>query len=194
MLHSKEFFIWSLLPITLYLIEIYCKRNRIISKPMTITGIDMISSFILIKFKPVLKNCDFIFEEGSYVYVNCPSISKTEWYSFLISSIIQDFISSRTRIELISSEPVVPALKPPKLTDNDKWNKYIKVSQDLNILNTIESTSSIYPDKHETGYNEFLSILINTKDNTNNSEGIWITKLKKKILIVFQLIKMIIQK
>lgn len=178
MLHSKEYFIWSLFPISLYLLEIYCKRNRI-TKNMMITGIDMISSFTLIKFKPsqpLIK--DFTFEEGSYVYVNCPSISKTEWYSFPINSIVQDLNNSRTRIELVSNERVIPAPRPLNLPNDSKWNKYIKVSQDLKTLESVVATSPTYIDKHETGYDEFFSILINTDTNATK-EGIWIKKLIK---------------
>ena len=177
MLHSKYYFIWSLFPISLYLAERAWKRLRP-TKPMAITSVDIISSFLVIKVIPVIKN-DFTFKEGSYVYVNCPSISKSEWYPFPISSAIGDLKGTTKRIELLTGERVISSPRPTDLPHDCKWNKYIKESQDVSVLSSMDPMAPVFIDKHETGYDEFMSLHINTNVTTDTKEGLWISRLTR---------------
>jgi hypothetical protein len=164
------------------MLEIFIKRNRL-TRPVVVTDVDVIASFLVVKLRPLIKS-DFVFTEGSYVYINCPFISKTDWFYFPISSTMDDLqCSSNKRVELVTGESVIPAPRPLSIPSDSKWSKYIKEHQDLTALSSIDPNSSVFIEKHETGYDEFISFHMNTDVHgisaSSAKESAWLSKFKE---------------
>lgn len=79
---AQNFYKWILLPIILLVLEkliiIYTSNKKTIF-------LDIIKHSNNINEIQLYKH-DFTFKEGQWIYINCPSISKTEWHPFTITS------------------------------------------------------------------------------------------------------------
>lgn len=173
LLHGPVFFYWALLPFSLYLYERYLEMNRGARK-MLLVKVEWIEPVLAIYFKPAFKD-DFKFTEGQYLNMNCPHIAKNEWHPFTISSATGD-MSNNTRIHLATGEEVVAVPKPKNLAASAKWSKYCLASQDWRSMNPDD-----FLDKHETGYNDFVSVHVKVHGLDDLVARSWTRKFKEYV-------------
>ena len=128
-------------------------------------------SFFL-QFRPVLKQ-NFKFKEGQYLYLNCPAINK-DWHPFTISSAYGD-LTNGPRISLENGEEVFEVPRPKTLAQGEKWSKYYPVGKD----HTKVKSTSEYLEKHETGYNDYISCHIKVHGLEHEKARTWTRKLKE---------------
>lgn len=76
-LHGPNFIFWSIIPVLLYTLERYLQLYRG-NRPYLLQKVEYIEPVLAIYFRPVFKE-DFQFKEGQYLYLNCPTISQSEW-------------------------------------------------------------------------------------------------------------------
>jgi len=110
-----------------------------------------------VKICPIDKNA-FDFQEGQYLYLNCPHISEKEWHPFTISSARGDLsipgsgVYNPLRVCTETGEEVTEVPRPATLDKKVKWSKFCPVSKDWRRLEQWEML-----DKHETTYHDFIS-------------------------------------
>jgi hypothetical protein len=171
LLHGPVFFIWALPPFTLYLIEKYLERKRG-NEPFLITRVEWIEPVLALYFRPKHKDA-FEFKEGQYLMINCPAISKNEWHPFTISSAVDD-LNNTSRIELATGADVVPVPRPKNLPASAKWDKYCRASIDPRAVHPDDLL-----DKHETVYNDYISLHIKVHGLTDIVARSWTRKFKE---------------
>jgi hypothetical protein len=84
-IHGPRFKYWGLASCALYLIDRILRRHVESSNKVLLTGVSWIKPVLCVKFKAD-STSEFSFQEGQYVYLNCPHISKIQWHPFTISS------------------------------------------------------------------------------------------------------------
>ena len=173
LLHGPVFFYWAIVPFVLYLYERKLEWSRG-GKPMLLVKVEWIEPVLAIYFKPALRD-DFKFTEGQYLNLNCPYIAKNEWHPFTISSASDD-MSNSSRIHLESGEEVVAVPRPKNLAATAKWSKYCLASQDWRTM-----TPDQFLDKHETGYNDFVSVHVKVHGLDDPVARSWTRKFKEYV-------------
>ena len=173
LIHGPVFYYWAIMPFVLYLYERYLRINRG-GKPMLLVQVEWIEPVLAIYFKPAFKD-DFKFTEGQYLLMNCPHIAKNEWHPFTISSASGDMENS-ARIHLETGEEVVPVPRPKNLAASAKWNKFCLASEDWRSM-----SPDNYLEKHETGYNDFVSIHVKVHGLDDLVARSWTRKFKEYV-------------
>lgn len=170
-MHGPNFIYWSILPVTLYVIERYLQVWRG-NQQFLVTKVEWIAPVMSVYFRPVLPN-SFTFKEGQYLYLNCPFISKSEWHPFTISSAMED-MSGGPRVSLATGEEVVPVPRPADLAPGAKWNYFYPVSRDWR-----EMTREEYLEKGETDYHDYISVHIRVHGLEDAEAKSWTRRLKE---------------
>jgi NADPH oxidase len=88
LLHGPSYYIWGLVGIILYILEIVMRQYRG-SHHYFVRSVKYVHPVMQIKFRPRHPD-EFTFKEGQYLYLNCPYVSKNEWHPFTISSAVGD--------------------------------------------------------------------------------------------------------
>jgi len=174
LIHGPVFYLWSIIPIGLYLWERQTRLSRG-SIPMVVSRVEWIAPVLAVHFRPIDKSL-FDFEEGTYVMLNCPFISQAEWHPFTISSARGDLFTG-DRVSLETGEKVIP-IPPPTNAPNHikkKWKKYCPVSLYSKLNN--DQTYDTLLDHHETAYHDFVSVHIKVHERDDGTET-WTKKLK----------------
>lgn len=131
-------------------------------------------SFLLIFLSLSFKE-DFQFTEGQYLLLNCPFIAKNEWHPFTISSAVGD-MTNRGRIHLETGEEVVAVPRPKSLAPGAKWSKYCLASKDWRTMSPDDLL-----EKHETGYNDFVSVHVKLHGLDDLVARSWTRKFKEYV-------------
>lgn len=173
LLHGPVFFYWAIIPFVLYLYERKLEWSRG-NQPMLLVKVEWIEPVLAIYFKPALKG-GFKFTEGQYLLLNCPHIAKNEWHPFTISSASDD-LENTSRIHLETGEEVIPVPRPKNHPTKAKWSKFCRASQDWKTMNPED-----YLDKHETGYNDFVSVHVKVHGLEDLVARSWTRKFKEYV-------------
>ncbi len=86
--HGPVFYVWGLAGIVLYIFELIMRQYRG-SKHFFVRSVRYVPPVMQLKFRPRYAD-EFQFQEGQYLYLNCPYISANEWHPFTISSAVGD--------------------------------------------------------------------------------------------------------
>ena len=167
LLHGPVYWKWALVPLSLYLVERFMQERRG-DKAFSVTKVEWIDPVMAVQFRPCYKR-DFEFKEGQYLYLNCPYINKYEWHPFTISSACGD-LSTGPRVALATGEDVVEVPKQR----GQKWNKYCPVGKEYDKAKPGELL-----EKHETGYNDYVSVHIKVHGLETEKAKSWTRKLKE---------------
>lgn len=89
-----------------------------------------------------------------------------------VGSLLYTYIKG-PRICLETGEEVNEVPRPKDVSATDKWSKYCPISKDWRTLQRYELL-----DKHETGYNDYVSvhIKVKTKERVKGEERLWYDK------------------
>lgn len=169
--HGPNFFYWTVIPVLLYIYEKYLLTKRG-QQPWTLIKVEWISPVMALYFRPVFKE-HFVFKEGMYLYLNCPTISESEWHPFTISSAVDD-LNNTTRIHLETGEEVVEVPRPKGLPAGTKWNKYCLASQDWQTMDTNDLL-----EKADTGFFDYVTLHIKVFGLEEPHPRTWTRKLKE---------------
>eukprot|EP01038_Epipyxis_sp_PR26KG_P010834 gene10834-14544_t len=169
--NHADFFIFAIIPVTLYCIERYLRTKRG-NHPFVVVKVEWIPPVMAVYFRPVFKE-HFPFKEGQYLYLNCPYISNTEWHPFTISSASDD-LNFGPRIHLETGEEVMEVPRPSNLPPNVRWSKYCLVSKDWTKMDPND-----YIEKGDTGYNDYVSVHIKVHGLDEPKARTWTRKLKE---------------
>ena len=169
--HGPNFVYWSIIPVTLYVIERYLQMWRG-SQQFLVTKVEWVAPVMSVYFRPVIREA-FQFKEGQYLYLNCPFISKSEWHPFTISSALED-LSCGSRISLATGEDVAEVPRPADLPPGARWAYYYPVSR-----NWREMTRDEYLEKGETDYHDYLSVHIRVHGLDDEVAKSWTRRLKE---------------
>ncbi|KAJ1450860.1 hypothetical protein M885DRAFT_531291 [Pelagophyceae sp. CCMP2097] len=113
LLHGPVFYLWSLIPVSLYVYDRLKRRNRG-STPFVVVRAEWAAPVLALYFKP-LDAGDFEFNEGAFVHLNCPAVSEHEWHPFTISSARGDLVAGTKMISLATGALVEPvSARPPQ--------------------------------------------------------------------------------
>ncbi|GMI05932.1 hypothetical protein TrVE_jg417 [Triparma verrucosa] len=171
LLHGPIYWKWAAVPLCLYLWERVMQETRG-DRPYYVNKVEWIEPVMAIQFRPVYKH-DFVFKEGQYLYLSCPYINKNEWHPFTISSASGD-LSTGPRIALETGEEVIEVPRPKGMSRDEKWAKYCPVGKDYTKMRP-----SQFLDKHETGYNDYVSVHIKVHGLEHKEAQTWTRKLKE---------------
>lgn len=84
--HGQKFWLWSMWPIGLFVIEKVIRHVRSRSTTKLVSCKWVQSDVIRIRFSVK----QFNYTPGQFLYINCPSVSKNEWHPFTITSAPED--------------------------------------------------------------------------------------------------------
>eukprot|EP00981_Chlorochromonas_danica_P010602 scaffold3290_cov165-Ochromonas_danica.AAC.45 len=169
--HGPNFFYWSIGPVLLYIYEKYLQATRG-RQPWVVLKVEFIAPVMAVYCRPVFKE-RFSFKEGQYLYINCPSVSESEWHPMTISSAADD-LNNPVRIHLETGEEVVEIPRPKNLPSNAKWNKYCLASQDWQTMDPND-----YLDKSDTGFFDYLTVHIKVLGLNEPVPRTWTRKVKE---------------
>jgi hypothetical protein len=170
LLHGPIFYQWAFVPLSLYIWERISKQSRG-AAAYYVNKVEWIEPVMAVQFRP-LNKLDFVHREGQYLYLNCPAINN-EWHPFTISSAPGD-LGNGPRISLDNGEEVIEVPRPKGLPKEERWNKFCPISKDYTKINTSQLL-----DKHETGYNDFVSVHIKVHGLELPHAKTWTRKLKE---------------
>lgn len=99
--HGPVFLYWSILPITLYVLERIFRVRRGMNE-VFVLSVKWIDPVLCLSWKPKYKE-KFQFVEGQYLYLCCPFIASDEWHPFTISSArgdldMDDYVTVHIRV------------------------------------------------------------------------------------------------
>lgn len=171
LLHGPVFWKWSAVPLSLYLWERIMQQRRG-DRPFLVNKVEWIEPVMAIQFRPIFKS-DFEFKEGQYLYLNCPYINPNEWHPFTISSASGD-LAHGPRVSIETGEEVMEVPRPAGLSKEEKWSKYCPVNKDYKKMRKCD-----YLEKHETGYNDFVSCHVKVHGLEDKYARSWTRKLKE---------------
>jgi predicted ferric reductase len=179
LLHGPIFWCWSLIPLTLYIVERTLQVMRG-GRAFVVTRVEWVKPVMAIKICPLDKSA-FNFREGQYLYLNCPYINSYEWHPFTISSARGDLsipgdAANQLRVCVETGEEVMPVPRPANLDKKYKWNKFCPISADWKKLEEWQ-----YLDKHETCYHDYVSVHIKVHGLQDSKARTWTRKLKEYI-------------
>ena len=83
-------------------------------------------------------------------------------------------LSTGPRISLETGEEVIEVPRPKGLARDEKWSKYCPVGKDYTRIKPSE-----FLDKHETGYNDYVSVHIKVHGLEHKEARTWTRKLKE---------------
>ncbi|KAJ1450861.1 hypothetical protein M885DRAFT_621312 [Pelagophyceae sp. CCMP2097] len=117
LLHGPVFYLWSVIPVSLYVYDKVKRRNRG-STPFVVVRAEWATPVLALYFKP-LDAGDFDFNEGAFVHLNCPAVSEHEWHPFTISSARGDLVAGTKMISLATGAFVEPVVAEPVARGGD---------------------------------------------------------------------------
>jgi hypothetical protein len=86
-IHSDEFWIWFIIPFVFVLIERLYSIYKLKSKKYGLTLIKQVNLLASnVTNLVITRPKNFKFKSGDYIFINIPSITRTEWHPFTISS------------------------------------------------------------------------------------------------------------
>mmetsp|Transcript_17407 Transcript_17407/g.35557 ORF Transcript_17407/g.35557 Transcript_17407/m.35557 type:complete len:708 (+) Transcript_17407:2-2125(+) len=180
LLHGPVFWAWALLPLSLYAVERTLQQMRG-NRAFVVTQVEWVKPVMAVKLCPLDKQA-FNFQEGQYLYLNCPHISQNEWHPFTISSARGDLsipgsgMLNPLRVSVATGEEVCEVPRPLGLDGKRKWAKFCPISKDHQKVPEHELL-----DKHETCYHDYVSCHIKVHGLGDAKARTWTRKFKEYI-------------